>query len=130
MKSRRERLLSGNTRSRLLITLGLAVVLPALEAPSRVTPDPESVRRAVQAPLREEGCFTDHCGCAFARHYAGPFPQELPLTSIYSRGDGVVKWDSCVVPYAQCVEVSGSHIGLAFNRKAYRAVAAALADCA
>lgn len=30
MKSRRERLLSGNTRSRLLITLGLAVVLPAL----------------------------------------------------------------------------------------------------
>ena len=30
MKSRRERLLSGNTRSRLLITLGAAVVLPAL----------------------------------------------------------------------------------------------------
>lgn len=30
MKSRRERLLSGNTRSRLLITLSLAVVLPAL----------------------------------------------------------------------------------------------------
>ena len=30
MKSKRERLLSGNTRSRLLITLGLAVVLPAL----------------------------------------------------------------------------------------------------
>jgi len=26
--------------------------------------------------------------------------------------------------------VSGSHIGLAFNRKAYRAVAEALADCA
>jgi signal transduction histidine kinase len=30
MKSKRERLLSGNTRSRLLITLSLAVVLPAL----------------------------------------------------------------------------------------------------
>ena len=30
MKSKRERLLSGNTRLRLLITLGLAVVLPAL----------------------------------------------------------------------------------------------------
>lgn len=30
MKSRRERLLSGNTRARLFLTLGLAVVLPAL----------------------------------------------------------------------------------------------------
>jgi hypothetical protein len=32
-----------------------------------------------------------------------------------------------VVPYATNVEVTGSHIGLAFNRKAYRAVAEALA---
>ena len=30
MKSKRVRLLSGNTRSRLFLTLGLAVVLPAL----------------------------------------------------------------------------------------------------
>jgi hypothetical protein len=31
------------------------------------------------------------------------------------------------VPYARCVEVSGSHIGLACNRKAFLAVAKALA---
>ena len=47
--------------------------------------------------------------------------------SIYSRGDGVVWWEACVVPYARNVEVTGSHVGLAFNRKAYRAVAEALA---
>ncbi len=83
--------------------------------------------RALQAPRRRPGCFTDGCGCGFARDYAGPFPESLPLTSIYSRGDGVVWWEACVVPYARHVEVTGSHVGLAFNRTAYRAVAAALA---
>jgi hypothetical protein len=30
------------------------------------------------------------------------------------------------VPYARSVEVSGSHIGLPFNRKAYRVIGDAL----
>ena len=32
-----------------------------------------------------------------------------------------------IVPYAQCVEVSGSHVGLIVNRKSYRELASALA---
>jgi hypothetical protein len=71
--------------------------------------------------------MTEGCGCPFAGHYAAPFPESVPLTSVYSRGDGVVRWEACIVPYARNVEVTGSHIGLAFNRKAYREVAAALA---
>ena len=51
----------------------------------------------------------------------------MRLTSIYSRGDGVVWWGSCVAPDATNVEITGSHVGLAFNRKAYRAIADALA---
>ena len=43
------------------------------------------------------------------------------------KGDGVVHWEACVVPYARCVEVTGSHIGLACNRKSFQAVAEALA---
>jgi triacylglycerol lipase len=39
----------------------------------------------------------------------------------------VVWWEACVVPYARNVEVSGSHIGLAFNRHAYRVIAETLA---
>jgi len=58
------------------------------------------------------------------------FPEDVPLTSIYSRGDGVVWWEACTVPYARNVEVTGSHVGLAFNRKAYRAVAEALSAMA
>ena len=51
----------------------------------------------------------------------------MRLTSIYSKGDGVVQWEGAVVPEAECVEVTGSHVGLASNRKAYRALAQALA---
>jgi hypothetical protein len=50
------------------------------------------------------------------------------LTSIYSKGDGVVRWENQIVPEADCVEVTGSHVGLIFNRKAYRAIADALAQ--
>jgi pimeloyl-ACP methyl ester carboxylesterase len=73
------------------------------------------------------GCFTASCRCRFTRDYAGDFPSSVPLTSVYSRGDGVVWWEACVVPYASNVEVTGSHVGLAFNRGAYRAIAGALA---
>jgi hypothetical protein len=49
------------------------------------------------------------------------------LTSIYSKGDGVVHWQCQVIPHADCIEVTGSHVGLIFNRKVYRAAAGALA---
>jgi triacylglycerol lipase len=100
-----------------------AISLPTLAA--------VAVARAIHARTTDRrnrlGCFTEGCGCEFSRHYRSEFPADIPLTSIYSKGDGVVRWQACVVPYARCVEVTGSHVGLAFNRKAYRAVAAALA---
>lgn len=77
--------------------------------------------------IEKRGCFTDTCTCRFATDYAADFPAEVPLTSLYSRSDGVVWWEACVVPYARNVEVSGSHVGLAFNRKAYAEIARTLA---
>jgi len=78
---------------------------------------------------RSPRCLTERCDCAFARAFAGPFPQDrVRLTSIYSKGDGVVRWQAALVPYGDCVEVSGSHVGLIFNRKTYRAIAHALAE--
>lgn len=86
-----------------------------------------AVHRRTTDRVARNGCLTDTCGCRFARDYAAAFSPSVPLTSIYSRGDGVVWWEACLVPYARCVEVEGSHVGLAFNRKAYRAIAHALA---
>jgi pimeloyl-ACP methyl ester carboxylesterase len=87
-------------------------------------------RRAVHASghARRATCPSTHCGCPFSRDYARLFPSDrVRLTSIYSKGDGVVHWQSQVVPHADCIEVTGSHVGLIFNRKVYRAVAGALA---
>jgi triacylglycerol lipase len=73
------------------------------------------------------GCLAEDCRCSFTRDYSAPFPGRVRLTSIYSRGDGVVRWQSCVVPYADNVEVRGTHVGLALNPQAYVAIATALA---
>jgi triacylglycerol lipase len=78
---------------------------------------------------RSPRCLTEGCDCAFARDFAGAFPSDrVRLTSIYSKGDGVVRWQAALVPYAENVEVTGSHVGLIFNRKTYRAIANALAE--
>ena len=74
------------------------------------------------------GCLTEACDCAFGRDFAAPFPSDrVRLTSIYSKGDGVVRWQSALLRDADCVEVTGSHVGLIFNRKTYRAIASTLA---
>jgi triacylglycerol lipase len=99
------------------------ISVPTLAAVAAV----RAVHRRTSLRARERGCLSEHCDCTFARAYAAPFPPEVRLTSIYSKGDGVVRWQSCVVPYARNVEVTGSHVGLAFNRSAYRVIAGALA---
>lgn len=66
---------------------------------------------------------------AFADDFLARFPNDrVRLTSIYSKGDGVVRWQEAIVPEAECVEVTGSHVGLVFNRKAYHVIADALAQ--
>jgi triacylglycerol lipase len=87
-------------------------------------------RLALRAARRagSEACLTTDCDCPFARDYRREFPQDrVRLTSIYSKGDGVVWWEGGIVPYGDCVEVTGSHVGLICNRKSYRAIAHALA---
>jgi len=79
------------------------------------------------SPRGELGCLTGECNCELARAYRRPYPGRPRLTSIYTRSDGMVRWQSCAADYATCVEVPGSHVGLTFNRHAYRAVAEALA---
>jgi hypothetical protein len=90
----------------------------------------EGARRVLRhtGRARREECLTYRCRCTFVEDFMRPFPSErVRLTSIYSKGDGVVRWQAQIVPYADCVEVSGSHVGLVFNRECYRAIATALA---
>jgi triacylglycerol lipase len=99
-----------------------------VSAPTRMAVG--GARRGIAAlgRARAEHCLTMDCGCPFTRDYTASFPsRRVRLTSIYTKADGVVRWQGCLVPYADCVEVTGSHTGLVVNRKAYAAIASALA---
>jgi triacylglycerol lipase len=101
----------------------LAISYPTLVFVDRVRRRLHSTGRA-----RSSRCMTAECDCAFMGDMLRPFPQDrVRLTSIYSKGDGVVRWQAALVPYAECIEVTGSHVGLIFNREAYRAIGGALA---
>lgn len=56
----------------------------------------------------------------------------VPTTSVYSRSDGVVAWQTCrhdvVSKRVEDIEVNGSHIGLGWNREVLGVVADRLAQ--
>jgi triacylglycerol lipase len=90
----------------------------------------DAARRGIELAgrARQPGCLSTGCQCEFTRAFRGAFPADRVLmTSIYSKQDGVVQWQRSIIPDADCIELTGSHIGLIFNRKAYRAIAGALA---
>lgn len=70
-----------------------------------------------------------HISPALSARLATPPP--VPTTSIYSRSDGVVAWQTCTHASARAdvedIEVSGSHIGMAWNPSILSIVADRLA---
>lgn len=78
------------------------------------------------------GLFSHGCGfgacCAETRELAtADFPDDVRFVSVYSKSDGIVDWRSCLDPAAEHVEIVASHIGMAVNPQAFRAVAETLA---
>lgn len=57
---------------------------------------------------------------------------DVPTTSIYSRSDGVVAWQTCthhpVTAQAEDIEVTSSHLGMGWNRQVLQVVADRLAQ--
>jgi len=50
-------------------------------------------------------------------------PPLVPVTSIYTRSDGVVNWKACLRPDVKTIEVRGSHGGLGVNAEVYHHLA-------
>jgi len=58
-------------------------------------------------------------------------PPPVPTTSIYSKSDGVVRWQSCIEKpsaLAESIEVSASHLGMGSHPGALRIIADRLAQ--
>ena len=67
--------------------------------------------------------------CNLENGYYNLLPEEIRQTAIYTKTDGIVDWKSCVLRDAdKNFEVTGTHIGLAFNFQVYKTIAARLAS--
>ena len=109
-----------------------------LGSPFRGTVMHSSVIRAAQFVrhlIRQEHgenvlphCYTSQCTCNFLGSLRRELPARLTQTAIYTKDDGVVDWRYCMTGDPDVdIEVSGTHIGLAFNATVYGIVAERLA---
>jgi triacylglycerol lipase len=78
--------------------------------------------------LFKRSCQYGACCERFREELAGPFPKGIGYLSVYSKSDGIVRWQACLDPAADHLEIKASHVGMAVNPRAYRAIAGALAD--
>ncbi|HTP36710.1 MAG TPA: hypothetical protein VMJ75_31255 [Candidatus Acidoferrales bacterium] len=74
-------------------------------------------------------CYTSRCTCSFLDHLRKNMPSGVAETAIYTRTDGLVDWRFCLTENPDNdFEVTGTHLGLAFNPSIYRIIAHRLAD--
>ena len=105
-----------------LVTLGSPVLDPLAVSPAVL----RTVRSLARiGDLGMPGVFSTECRdgtcCAeFRSMLEEPLEPGMPTLAIYSRSDGIVDWRACLDPHATCVEVEGSHCGMAVNAKVYR----------
>lgn len=91
----------------------------------------EMVRKKIRAEHGDrvdKDCFSGYCGCGFVTALHALFPEAVQQTCVYTRADGVVDWEFCRTgDRGVDVEVSASHVGLAFNPSVYEVIAKRLA---
>jgi pimeloyl-ACP methyl ester carboxylesterase len=73
--------------------------------------------------LFRHSCLWGDCCRDFWADAEAPFPKGVSFVSVYSKSDGVVRWQSCLDPHAEHLEIRASHIGMGMHPGAWRAVA-------
>lgn len=74
-------------------------------------------------------CYTANCTCSFLDYVRKEMPANVAETAIYTPVDGIVDWRCCITDKPNDdFEVTGTHLGLAFNPTVYRIIAHRLAD--
>jgi pimeloyl-ACP methyl ester carboxylesterase len=92
----------------------------------------ETVRLRIlkkHGPAVLPGCYTGHCTCDFVDSLQRNMPPSVYETAVYTPDDGVVDWRYCRTDNPENdFQVSGTHIGLAFNPSVYSIIANRLAQ--
>lgn len=94
----------------------------------------EAVRQRIKANHGETvlpGCYTGKCTCSFLDCLRRDLEGAVNETAIYTRADGFVDWRYCITDDPDHnFEVTGTHVGLAFNPSVYTIIAKRLAESA
>ena len=78
--------------------------------------------------LFSRACLDGDCCAGFWEGFAAPPRRGIGLVSVYSRTDGIVRWEACLDPAAEAVEVRSTHCGMAVHPDVFRVVARSLED--
>jgi triacylglycerol lipase len=76
--------------------------------------------------MMSNDCVAGVCARESWEATRAPMDPAVGYTAIYSRRDGIVDWRSCLDPFAEHVEVTSSHIGMAVDPAVLDQVAEAL----
>ncbi len=80
---------------------------------------------ATRRSHQEGGSCLDHLSSLCGSHQPEPASPEIAQTIIYSRGDSVVDWRSCIEsgPNIEAIEVRAGHNSMPFSPEVYAIVA-------
>jgi triacylglycerol lipase len=100
-----------------IVTMGSPMLAPGAHHRSLGASVDVLVRlsRAGVPGLMSAECVRGSCARQSFDESRLPVPAGIGFTAIYSRRDGIVDWRACVDPVAVPVEVSASHLGMAFD---------------
>lgn len=77
--------------------------------------------------LLDRDCLAGVCYQENSAALALALPSAVPALAVYSRFDGIVPWQLCLDPSAECVEVRSSHVGMGLDPDVYTAIGPKLA---
>ena len=100
-----------------VVTLGSPMLAPGAHHVSLSASVDMLVRlsRAGVPGLMAEDCVAGACARQSFDESRSPMPAGVGFTAVYSRRDGIVDWRACIDPLARSVEVSASHLGMAWD---------------
>lgn len=111
-----------------IVTMGSPMLAPGAHHRSLAASVDLLVRlsRAGVPGLMSEECVAGACARQSFSESRRPVPAGVGFTAVYSRRDGIVDWRACVDPEAETVEVTASHLGMAFDPRVIDVVTGAL----
>ena len=76
--------------------------------------------------LMSQDCVAGECAHLSFVESQEQLRDDVAMTNVYSRRDGIVDWRACIDPQGEAVEVRASHIGMAVDPRVIDVVAGAL----